>query len=394
MKERRDISILGNVTAKDEANFSEREKEIAAIGRALDARFLPQFERREFTYVHGVDKMKAYLPEGLHDDKNLVAEQKVNISYNYWPARNNPENAETIIVLGGIYNAARRADFFAEGAAEKFNVIALDYPGKGYSGNLRLPGDYTLGTYADIVRALIEEIAPENKFHLLGNSHGSKVIYTMVEQGFADPAWGSTIIGDMPPETPAGPKLRRGWRNRERPSSETMEEAVRKLSSFLAGHGAPVSPEFVIHDFNHGFEKLMREGFVWGYDPNSMAGYTDEYLLPYDKWDAFKKIPTPVLLLAGETSNTATPGAVQKMLDARPDMSLLLYAGVGHYPELVTPKRIAEAVEWIASSGKCTAPLRAIVPADPDGDMKLYPVQDNKPAVAPAPKQSRQGGPK
>jgi pimeloyl-ACP methyl ester carboxylesterase len=395
MATKRDISILGNVTAHDEANFSEREKDIARIGRALDARFLPQFERREFEFLLSAETMKSYLPQGLHDDANLLRDQKVNISYNYWPARNNPETAETIIVLGGIYNAARRADFFAEGAAEKFNVIALDYPGKGYSGNFKMPGDYTLDNYAAVVERLIIEADIQGKFHLMGHSHGSKVIYTMVENGYSNPNWAGTIIGDMPPETPAGPKLRRAWRNRERPSNETMEEAVRKLTSFLAGHGAPVAEEFIIHDFNHGFEKLMREGFVWGYDPNSMHGYADEYMKPYDKWDAFWQIPTPVLLLAGEKSNTATPDAVEKMLKLRPDMSLLMYEGVGHYPELVTPKRINEVVAWIEHAGKIPVPLRGTVPADPNADVKLDIVQDNTPA-ADAPKTKKQrtfGGP-
>lgn len=401
MTKQRDISILGNVTQHDEANFTDREKEIARIGRELDARFLPQFERREFTFHQTAAKMKEYLPEGLHDDKNLVSDQKVRISYNYFPARSNPETAETVFVLGGIYNAARRADFFAEGAAENFNVVAIDYPGKGHSGNLKLPGDYTLDTYAAIVRAAIDDVAPNGKFHLLGNSHGTKVIYAMVEQGFSDPNWSSTIIGDMPPETPAGPKLRRAWRNRERPFSETMEEAVRKLTSFLAGHGAPVAQEFVVHDFNHGFEKFTREGYGWAYDPNSMHGYADEYMKPYDKWDAFKKIPTPILLLAGETSNTATPDAVQKMLDARPDMSLLVYQGVGHYPELVTPKRISEVVNWIKYAGEIKSPLRGVVPADPKENIVLEYVQDNTPpataavqeATKTAPKQRKLGGP-
>ncbi|MDI1227476.1 MAG: alpha/beta fold hydrolase [bacterium] len=401
MTKQRDISILGNVTQHDEANFSEREKEIARLGRELDARFLPQFERREFTFMQHAQVMKTYLPEGLHDDKNLVSDQHVRISYNYFPARKDPDNAETIFVLGGIYNAARRADFFAEGAAGNYNVVALDYPGKGHSGNLKLPGDYTLDTYAAIVRATIDAVAPAGKYHLLGNSHGTKVVYAMVEQGFSDPNWSSTIIGDMPPETPAGPKLRRAWRNRERPFSETMEEAVRKLTSFLAGHGAPVAQEFVVHDFNHGFENFTREGFGWAYDPNSMHGYADEYMKPYDKWDAFKKIPTPILMLAGETSNTATPDAVQKMLEARPDMSLMLYQGVGHYPELVTAKRIEEVLKWVQHVGEIKSPLRAIVPADPEKDMVLHYVQDNKaPAVTAAnqaaktaPKQRKQGGP-
>ncbi|MDP2205978.1 MAG: alpha/beta hydrolase [Alphaproteobacteria bacterium] len=392
MAQNRDISVFGNISAAVEAAFNVHEKEIATRARALDARFLPQFTRHEFTYTHHEDRMKAYLPEGLHDDANLVKTQQLPISYNVWKARNNPETAETIICLGGIYNSARRFDFFAEGAAENFNVIALDYPGKGYSGNLRMPGDYTLETYAAIVAALIDHIKPEKAFHMIGHSHGSKVIYEMVDQGFAHPQWAGTVIGDMPPETPAGPKLRRAWRNRERPASPTVDEAVKKLGNFLAGHGAPVDPDFIVHDFNHGFAHFTREGFGWAYDPNSMYGYADEYLKPYDKWDAFAKLPAPVLLLAGEKSNTATPDIVQKMLQSRPDMSLMLYEGVGHYPELVTEKRIQEVCNWIKTAAQAPAPLRASVPADPQKDMQRHIVQDNAPqAAAPAPKQANKG---
>ncbi len=393
----KDISILGNVTQAEEANFTETEKEIVRVGRALDRRFRPQFEQREFIFTLEAQTMKGYLPAGLHDDTNLVKTQHVPISYNVWPARNNPETAETVFALCGIYNSARRFDFFAEKASENLNIVALDYPGKGHSGNFRMPGDYTLENYSAVVAELIKEVAPNGKYHLLGHSHGSKVIYSMVEQGFSDPNWAGTIIGDMPPETPAGPKLRRAWRNRERPASPTMEEAVRKLTSFLAGHGDPVNPEFVIHDFNHGFEKFTREGFGWAYDPNSMYGYADEYLKPYDKWQAFKDLPTPILLLAGEKSNTATPEVVQRMIDVRPDTSLMLYQGVGHYPELVTPKRINEVVTWIQHAGDIAAPLRAIVPSDPNADMQLQIVQDNKPATTTAavvkPKRRDMGGP-
>lgn len=398
MPKHKDISVFGNIPAAIEAGFDAAEKQIAARARELDARFLPQFERKEFTYTHHADQMKAYLPEGLHDDANLVKTQQVQISYNVWKARNNPETAETIICLGGIYNSARRFDFFAEGAAEKFNVIAIDYPGKGHSGNLRMPGDYTLETYAAIIMKAIDEIDPQNKFHMIGHSHGSKVIYAMVEQGFKHGNWAGTVIGDMPPETPAGPKLRRAWRNRERPASDTVGDAVKKLGNFLAGHGAPVANDFIVHDFNHGFAHFTREGFGWAYDPNSMYGYADEYLKPYDKWDAFKKLPTQMLLLAGEKSNTATPDIVQKMVQARPDMSLMVYEGVGHYPELVTPKRINEVCGWIAAAASKPAPIRASVPADPAKDMQLHIVQDNSPqapaadTAKPAAKKPHNGG--
>lgn len=385
MAQHKDISVFGNISAAAEAAFDENEKQLAKRARELDNRFLPQFERREFTYTHHADQMKAYLPVGLHDDANLVKTQQVQISYNVWQARNNPETAETIICLGGIYNSARRFDFFAEGAAENFNVIAIDYPGKGHSGNLRMPGDYTLDTYAAIIMKAIEHLDPQNKFHMIGHSHGTKVIYTMVEQGFKHDNWAGTVIGDMPPETPAGPQLRRAWRNRERPTSDTVGDAVKKLGNFLAGHGAPVAPDFIVHDFNHGFAHFTREGFGWAYDANSMYGYADEYLKPYDKWDAFKKMPSPMLLLAGEKSNTATPEIVQKMLGARPDMSLMMYEGVGHYPELVTDKRIAEVCDWIKSAAQNPAPIRATVPADPQQDMVRHIVQDNAPQAPAAP---------
>lgn len=397
MAQHKDISVFGNISPAAESGFTADEQAIAQRARELDARFLPQFERREFTYTHHADQMKAYLPEGLHDDANLVKTQQLQISYNVWKARNNPETAETIICLGGIYNSARRFDFFAEGASDNFNIIAVDYPGKGHSGNLRMPGDYTLETYAAIIQELVDHVNPQGKFHLLGHSHGSKVIYAMVEQGFAHENWAGTVIGDMPPETPAGPKLRRAWRNRERPASDTVGDAVKKLGNFLAGHGAPVDPDFIVHDFNHGFAHFTREGFGWAYDPNSMYGYADEYLKPYDKWDAFKSIPTPMLLLAGEKSNTATPDIVQKMLEARPDMSLMVYEGVGHYPELVTSKRIGEVCDWIKAAGQSPAPLRASVPADPAKDMVRHIVQDNRPQAAapetPAPRRAN-GGPK
>lgn len=384
----KDISVLGNLPQSAFDFFTEQEKEIARIARELDARFLPQFERREFVFEYSSEKMKAYLPAGLHGDGNLVKDQQVKISYNYWPARNNPETAPVIIGLGGIYNSARRFDFFAEGAAEHFNVIALDYPGKGHSGNLRMPNDYTLETYAAIVEKLIAHEAPAHGFHLIGHSHGAKAIYTMVEQGFSHPGWKGTIIGDMPPETPEGPKLRRAWRNRERPFSQTVGEAVRKLENFLQGHGAPVSRDFVIHDFNHGFAHFTREGFGWAYDPNSMTGYADEYLLPYGKWQAYKDLPAPILILAGEKSNTATPEAVKRMLEERPDASLFLYEGVGHYPELVTPKRIAEVVGWIGNAAN-PQPLRAIVPADPEKGMQIIIRQDNNPVKAKPARQKR-----
>lgn len=385
----KDISVVGNLPAKANEDLSDTEKEIIRIAQELDARFLPQFERREFTFHYAGEKMKSYLPEGLHDDGNLVKDQKVKISYNYWPSRNDPAHAETIVCLGGIYNSARRFDFFAETAAENFNIIALDYPGKGHSGNLRMPHDYTLSTYAAIVAELIGTEQPE-KFHLIGHSHGAKVIYTMVEEGFNHPGWQSTVIGDMPPETPAAPKLRRAWRNRERPFSPTMDEAVRKLENFLQGHGAPVPHDFVIHDFNHGFAHFTREGFGWAYDPSSMTGYADEYLLPYDKWQAYKDIPTPILILAGEKSNTATPETVQRMLNERPGASLLVYEGVGHYPELVTPLRIKEVTGWMQTAGT-TGPLRAMVPADPAKPMELVIRQDNAPQPQQPPK--RRAGP-
>lgn len=389
----KDISIFGNISRRQEAALNRNEQEIARIALELDLRFLPQFERRTFTYVHDEANMASYLPAELQSDRNLFKTRSFEISYNYWPARTNPETAETIFCLGGIYNTARRFDFFAEGAAESFNVVAVDYPGKGYSGNFWMPNDYTLENYARIGRALIEEVDPTGKFHMIGHSHGSKVIYTMVEQGYTHQNWASTIIGDMPPETPDGPKLRRAWRNRERPLSPTIEQAVSRLENFLAGHGAPVDRDFVVHDFNHGFENFPREGYGWAYDPNSMQGYCDEYLKPYDKWDAYVRLPSEILILAGEKSNTATPEAMYRMVKERPDASLFVYEEVGHYPELVTPLRIAEVCDWVRNAGQ-TGPLRGLVPANPAQSMTFFNAPDARSAEAPPPenKKPKSGG--
>src|SRR5262249_11329075 len=71
-------------------------------------------------------------------------------------------------------NPASMPDFgrLASLLRDEFDVIAIDLPGFGRSGNVRaVPHESVLDTHARHIAAAIERVGLRNPFYLLGHSH-------------------------------------------------------------------------------------------------------------------------------------------------------------------------------------------------------------------------------
>ena len=69
-----------------------------------------------------------------------------------------------------------------------------------------------------------------------------------------------------------------------------------------------------------------------------------------DLWSLFGALAhVPILLVAGEVSNILLPATITRMRDLRPDMEVVVLAGIGHAPILTEPPSLAAIERFLAT---------------------------------------------
>lgn len=104
----------------------------------------------------------------------------VSVCVSKLPEPHGAERQERMLLLHG--NPANMHDFGAMAAhlGKRMEVMAVDLPGFGRSGNLqRVPHESVLHTYARHVQAVVDDLGWTEPYCLLGHSHGAAVAQTM-----------------------------------------------------------------------------------------------------------------------------------------------------------------------------------------------------------------------
>ena len=236
---------------------------------------------------------------------------------------NQDQSRELTVLLNGIYTTARSNDHTAKILSEEYghDVLCIDYPGKGESDILPTKDSYSPEMYAAMLRDVMAHYAEGgyDKMHVIGYSHGARVIFDLFGKDWNPDYLESVILGDMGPERPADAAIRRYNRNQHNAQYSTLTEATQKLTKFFAGHGFSLPEDFVLNVINRNFN-LMDNGrsatLQFGYDPRSMFGYVDEMRAnpSMDSWAGFDKIDVPTLFLRGTDSNTVDQALLKDMV--------------------------------------------------------------------------------
>lgn len=118
-----------------------------AVASQVVGRFHGQYRLGHFDYLHPTRLQKG-------TPRRLARPYKVSVSYAEWGA----PDAPVVICCGGVANVAMRFNYLASDLNDSFRLICMDWVGRGLSGWLAAEGDYSLATYTEQLRQMIEHL--------------------------------------------------------------------------------------------------------------------------------------------------------------------------------------------------------------------------------------------
>jgi hypothetical protein len=134
--------------------------EYMALAKRILDRFDGKFDLRHFDYHHPVRLQKC--------EVRFRKPYPVRVAYTDWGEPSNP----IVVCVGGVANSAMRFNYLAADLESDFRVICMDWVGRGRSGWMADQRDYSLATYAEQIRQLIDHVA-SGPVILLGSSLGA-----------------------------------------------------------------------------------------------------------------------------------------------------------------------------------------------------------------------------
>jgi len=252
--------------------------------------------------------------------------------------------AVPVVCLPGLTRNARDYAALAATLAPGRRVIAVDFRGRGESGQAKDPMSYVPATYADDVRGLLVEAGIE-RFVAVGTSLGGLVAMLLAGDGVLRGA----VINDVGPEIEsAGLQRIRGYVGRGS-SCPTWLHAARTV----ADAHRDIYPSWELDDWLGMAKRLYRVTsagrIVLDYDLRIAEPFrvlaTAE---GPDMWEALGGLAAvPVLVVRGGRSDVLSADVAARMIERLPQGELVTVPEVGHAPTLSEPAAAAGIVRLL-----------------------------------------------
>jgi len=246
--------------------------------------------------------------------------------------------AVPVVCLPGLTRNARDYAALAATLAPGRRVIAVDFRGRGESGQAKDAMSYVPATYADDVRGLLVEAGIE-RFVAVGTSLGGLVAMLLAGDGVLRGA----VINDVGPEIEsAGLQRIRGYVGRGS-SCPTWLHAARTV----ADAHRDIYPGWELDDWLGMAKRLYRVTsagrIVLDYDLRIAEPFrvlaTAE---GPDMWEALGGLAAvPVLVVRGGRSDVLSADVAARMIERLPQGELVTVPDVGHAPTLSEPAAAA-----------------------------------------------------
>lgn len=287
----------------------------------------PEISR--FLYTH---------PVHLQDDEMGVGKPyTVRLAYSDMAGDGAP-----VIAIGGLTNVIQRFDFLAMDAAPDLRVIRLDLAGRGRSGWMAELSDYTLDTYVDQIRGLMDHLYLESAT-LLGSSLGGSAAIRFAAR--TPERVDRLILNDIGPFIPVERRARRARSVARHYAFHTPHEMFRRTGAAAKQNGP--APDAVLLHSAHNKTRWSEEesGRVYRHDLRALLAYRAEAQQSLDQWHDWAAVQCPVLVLHGETSDALTPDILDRMR-LRGAISFIHVPETGHTPTLSDGPLVEQIVRW------------------------------------------------
>jgi pimeloyl-ACP methyl ester carboxylesterase len=326
-------------------------EEYMALAKKVVGRFHKEFELRYFEYMHPKRLQRGIPPR-------LKKPYPVRVAYADWGERDRP----TLVCCGGVANSAMRFNYLASDLMGDFRVICMDWVGRGRSGWMVNQQDYSLDTYVEQLKQLIEHL-DVGPVMLLGSSLGGSAAIELVAR--YPKLVSRLILNDIGPYIPKKRRKRR---------SETLARfyVFREPADLLRRIGASQKNDGPISDdirFNITFHQTKWSdedgGRVYRHDVRALQAYREDAQESLQQWHHWQKIRCPVLLIHGMLSDALQTSTIEKMKRAR-SIEVMHVPDTGHTPVLSDRNQSWFIRYWLRGGGRAIgewsvihAPLRA-----------------------------------
>jgi 3-oxoadipate enol-lactonase len=243
-----------------------------------------------------------------------------------------------LLLLHGFTGAKEDfADWIDAFAARGFHVVAPDHRGHGASGQPAEESAYSLATFADDARRLVDELGWD-RFALLGHSMGGMVAQLLalaVPERVSALVLMDTTYRNVDGIDPALVALA---------TAVVRTEGVERLLELMNERDAPLATaaDARVRAEREGYIAFGERKFL-ACSPAMYAAMAAELLNDHDYLAQLATLDVPTLVVVGE-QDTPFLAPSEVMADAIPDAELVVLPGAGHSPQFEAPEAWWDAV--------------------------------------------------
>jgi len=308
-----------------------------ALASQVVGRFHGQFRLGHFDYHH-----PTRLQQGTA--RRLKNPYKVSVSYAEWGA----PGAPLVICCGGVASVAMRFNYLASDLSDSFRLICMDWVGRGRSGWLATEADYSLATYAEQLRQMIEHLGG-GPVTVLGSSLGGSAA---IEVAARYPKLiDRLILNDVGPQIAARRRQRRADTLARHYVFRDPAELLRRVGASQKNDG-PVSDDI---RFNLTFHQTRwsdeEGGRIYRHDVRALQAYRRDAQKSLQQWEQWKQVRCSVLLVHGLQSDALFEPTIRRMSRGK-RLTVMHLPDTGHAPLLADRNQIWFLRDWLLGTGR------------------------------------------
>jgi pimeloyl-ACP methyl ester carboxylesterase len=260
-----------------------------------------------------------------------------------------PAGADHVVIcVHGLTRQGRDFDYLArELASRGRRVVCPDLVGRGRSGWLRDPADYTVLQYCADMNALIARTGAAS-VDWVGTSLGGLI--GIVLAGIPDSPIRRLVINDIGPVVPMNALQRIGRYVADMPEAfETFDEAERYLREVLAPFGN-VADEHWRHLTRHSVREDPEQGrYLTLCDPAILQALRAPANPGAHLWAYWDSIHRPIMVVRGRDSDFLPSYLSNEMARRNPNTIVHDVPGCGHAPTLMPHDQVEAVAAFLRS---------------------------------------------
>lgn len=243
----------------------------------------------------------------------------------------NIENPERIVFVHGLMAFSANWRKIASRMQDQYECLIYDQRGHGRS--FKPETGYTLEDFAQDLNKITDELG-WTQFHLVGHSMGGRT--AMVFASLFPEKVKTLTLEDIGPEI--DPKAEDYYRRMlgSVPTPFANKEAMKTFfakdfaSTFVSKEQTEILALFLQSNIEEAADGVNQGLYDWKFSKDAIIEIVHE-AHKRDRWEEYKNLKTPILLIRGENSHVLTHETFEKMLQSNPNTEGVEIKQTGHW---------------------------------------------------------------